>query len=217
MIKIILADDHPIIRDGMKVVLESQTDFNIIEVANDGEEAFNLVKEKMPDILLTDITMPKMNGLELALKLKEMGSATKVIILSMHDTEAYIKQAIENGAKGYVMKDADKLEIIAAIRKVHNGENYFSKSASHVLINQLYNPKKKEEKIEDPNDISKREKEVLNLIAKGMSNKEIADKLFLSVRTVDAHRYNIMQKLEVKNTAELITKALKKKLIEIES
>ncbi|MBC7861998.1 MAG: response regulator transcription factor [Bacteroidia bacterium] len=215
MIKIIIADDHPIVRDGLRSALDSIENFHVIGVAVNGVEALNLIKSDPPDLLLTDISMPEMNGIDLTREVTKKYPDVKVIILSMHENDAYINNALQAGAHGYLLKDSEKAELNNAIERVVAGEKYFSKSVSQILVNGLYNkPGENGEDQQDVTGISKRELEVLEMIALGLSNKEIAGKLFLSIRTVDAHRYNIMQKLKVKNTAEMIKTAVKMKLIE---
>jgi two-component system response regulator DegU len=215
MIKIIIADDHPIVRDGLRSALDSIENFHVTGVAVNGVEALNLIKNEPPDLLLTDISMPEMNGIDLTREVTKKYPEVKVIILSMHENDAYINNALQAGAHGYLLKDSEKAELNSAIERVVAGEKYFSKSVSQILVNGLYNkPGESGEEQQDITGISKRELEVLEMIALGLSNKEIAGKLFLSIRTVDAHRYNIMQKLKVKNTAEMIKTAVKMKLIE---
>jgi DNA-binding NarL/FixJ family response regulator len=214
MIKIIIADDHPIVRDGLRSALDSIENFSVIGVAVNGVEALNLIKNEQPDLLLTDISMPEMNGIDLTREVAKKYPEVKIIILSMHENDAYINNALQAGAHGYLLKDSEKAELNSAIERVVAGEKYFSKSVSQILVNGLYNKPGENEDQQDITGISKRELEVLEMIALGLSNKEIAGKLFLSIRTVDAHRYNIMQKLKVKNTAEMIKTAVKMKLIE---
>ncbi|MFN6037163.1 MAG: response regulator [Bacteroidota bacterium] len=214
MIKILIVDDHPIVRDGLKIALESVNDFEIVGAVTSGSEALKILKVNAVDVLLSDVSMPEMNGMQLVKEAKKISKDLKVLFLSMHENEAYIKSAIDSGANGYLLKDSEKSELETAIFKVYNGETFFGKSVSKLLAetesetigNTLA---KKEESI-----LSQRELEVLYLIAQGFSNKEIAVKLFISNRTVDAHRYNIMQKMNVKNTAELIKNAVKLKLVE---
>lgn len=215
MIRIIIADDHPIVRDGLRSALDSIENFHVTGVAANGYEALWLIKSDPPDLLLTDISMPEMNGIDLTREVAKKFPGVKVIILSMHENDAYINNALQAGAHGYLLKDSEKGELQRAIEKVVGGEKYFSKSVSQILVNGLYNKSgDKVEEAQDSGGLSKREVEVLQLIAQGYSNKEIAGKLFLSIRTVDAHRYNIMQKLSVKNTAEMIKTAVKMRLIE---
>lgn len=215
MIRILIADDHPIVRDGLRSALETIENFQVIGVAANGHEALGLIKNNPPDVLLTDISMPEMNGIELTREVARKHPEIKIIILSMHENDAYINNALQAGAHGYLLKDSEKAELAKAIERVMSGEKYFSKSVSQILVNGLYNkPQDKQSDAQEKTGLSSRELGILQMIAQGMSNKEIAAQLFLSIRTVDAHRYNIMQKLNVKNTAEMIKTAVKMKLIE---
>ena len=214
MIKILIVDDHPIVRDGLKMALESVKGFEVVNAVTSGSEALKILKSNAVDVLLSDVSMPEMNGMQLVKEAKKISKDLKVLFLSMHENEAYIKSAIDSGANGYLLKDSEKSELETAIVKVYGGETFFGSSVSKLLaengdITTSIASLKKEESI-----LSQRELEILHLIAQGFSNKEIAIKLYISNRTVDAHRYNIMQKMNVKNTAELIKNAVKMKLVE---
>lgn len=214
MIKILIVDDHPIVRDGLKVTLEGVNGFEVVGAVTSGEEALKILSSKPVDVLLSDVSMPEMNGIQLVKEAKKISKDLKVLFLSMHENEAYINSAIDSGANGYLLKDSEKVELETAIVEVYKGEKFFGKSVSKLLTNNqdtsmTSTPLKKDDSL-----LSQRELEVLHLIAQGLSNKEIAVKLFISNRTVDAHRYNIMQKMNVKNTAELIKNAVKLKLVE---
>lgn len=216
MIKIVIADDHRIIRDGLKSLLSDEKGIIIIGEAANGEEALIKTHELKPDILMADISMPGMSGIEMTRILCKEDSKTKVLIVSMHDNEDYINQALEAGASGYLLKDSSKEELLKAIKAVQNGETYCSGDVSKILLNKfLVSSRSKKLKIEseDRLELTKREKEILKLISDGLSNKEIANLLFVSTRTVDTHRYNVMQKLNVKNGAELVRMAFKLNLI----
>lgn len=216
MIKIIIADDHRIIRDGLKSLLSDEKDIRIIGEAADGEEALVKTRELKPDILIADISMPELNGIEMTRLLSKEGLDTKVLIVSMHDNEDYISQALDAGASGYLLKDSSKDELLKAIKAVQDGETYCSGDVSKILLNKfLVSSRSKKLKIEseDRLELTKREKEILKLISDGLSNKEIANLLFVSTRTIDTHRYNVMQKLNVKNGAELVRIAFKLNLI----
>ncbi|OFY84243.1 MAG: DNA-binding response regulator [Bacteroidetes bacterium RIFCSPLOWO2_12_FULL_35_15] len=216
MIKIVIADDHRIVRDGLKSLLSDEKDILIIGEAANGEEALNKTHELKPDILMADISMPGMNGIEMTRILCKEDSKTKVLIVSMHDNEDYINQALEAGASGYLLKDSSKEELLKAIKAVQNGETYCSGDVSKILLNKFLvssRSKKLKTESEDRLELTKREKEILKLISDGLSNKEIANLLFVSTRTIDTHRYNVMQKLNVKNGAELVRIAFKLNLI----
>ena len=218
MIKIYLVEDHHIVRYGIKSLLEINPEFQIVGESDNGEDLLLQVKKLNIDLVISDISMTGMDGIELTKQIKKVSAgAIKVLILSMHADELYINQCFEAGANGYMLKDFKNNELNEAIKKIIKGEKYISRSASQILadnyISKEYsNTNKSGTKI----DITKREKEIMELISLGFSNKEIADKIFVSISTVDAHRYNILKKMEVKNTAEMITKAIKLKLILIQ-
>ncbi|MEM6360978.1 MAG: response regulator transcription factor [Bacteroidota bacterium] len=209
-IKVVLADDHSVVRTGIKMLISSDESIEIIGEASSGAEALSMIKNSQPDILITDISMPGMTGIELAEIIKNEHRGTKVLVLSTYSDEEYILSAFEAGASGYLPKDTDEDQFLAAIKTVSEGDVYYTKEVSDILTKSLIKQKRT---IEDPLELTEREKEILKLIVDGMSNKEIADKLFISVRTVDTHRRNIMDKIEAKNTADLVRKALEDKLI----
>jgi DNA-binding NarL/FixJ family response regulator len=216
MTTIILADDHRIIRDGLRSLLSDEKNITIIGEASDGEEALIKTRELKPDILIADISMPVMNGIEMTRILTKEESQTKILIVSMHNNEDYINQALEAGASGYILKDSSKEELLKSIKAIEKGETYCSGDVSKILLNRfLLTNKTKKLKVEaeESLQLTRREKEILKFISEGLSNKEIATKLFVSTRTVDSHRYNVMQKLKVKNGAELVRMAFKLNLI----
>jgi len=211
---IVLVDDHSLVRDGIRALLESEEDLNVIGEGSDGIEAISLVEEKNPDVLIIDIRMPKMTGLEAVEKLSAANSETKCIILSMHDSEEYILKSVTAGAKGYLLKDTGKSEFIKAIHAVQEGGKYYSGDISNVLVNNLLNPvKKNTEKVKNdistnkPFNLTNKEIQVLNLVLSGLTNKQISEKLQNSKRTVETHRFNLMRKMEVKNLIDLSKKA----------
>lgn len=217
-IRIILADDHALVRDGIKSLLEDEADLIVIDEANDGQEALEKAAEKQPDLLIIDIRMPRMSGIEAAGKLSQYSKHTKALVLSMHDSDEYVLQSIEAGAKGYLLKDTSKEEFLKAIHTVHTGGQYFSGDISTILVKKYMENKGGGEPAAEngtapvsrdglPPDITRREKQIFDLVLLGKSNKEIADELKKSVRTVEAHRYSLMKKLDVKNLAELTQKA----------
>ncbi|MEM1137381.1 MAG: response regulator transcription factor [Bacteroidota bacterium] len=207
-IKVILADDHLLVRNGIKSLLENEEDIEVIGEASDGEDALEQAKLLNPDILILDIRMPKMSGIEAVKSLKKYSPNTKALILTMHDAEEYVVQAIGYGALGYVLKDANEQEFIDAIKKVSNGEKYFSISvAENLALNNVKSLNESKLGKRGLFELTKKEKEILQLIAKGLSSRDISKKLESSIRTVQVHRFNIMKKLEVKNVVELITVA----------
>ncbi len=209
-IKVILADDHSVVRKGIKMLISGDESIEIMGEAASGTEALQMVKRLDPNIIITDISMPGMSGIELTEKIKTEHPTTKVLVLSTHNDEEYILRSFEAGALGYLPKDTEEDEFIAAIRTVAGGDVYYTNEVSNILTKSLI---KKKRMFDDTRDLTEREKEILKLIVEGLSNKEIGDKLFISVRTVDTHRRNIMDKIEAKNTAELVRKAIEDKLI----
>jgi len=211
---IVLVDDHSLVRDGIRALLESEEDLNVIGEGADGTEALSLVKEKNPDVLIIDIRMPKMTGIAAVQKLSASDSKTKCIILSMHDSEEYILQSVAAGAKGYLLKDTGKTEFIKAIHTVQDGGKYYSGDISNVLVNHLLNPKtttkenpKKDTRTSKPFDLTNKEIQVLTLVLSGLTNQQISEKLQNSKRTVETHRFNLMRKMDVKNLMDLSKKA----------
>ena len=214
-IKIVLADDHVLVRNGIKAMLEHDPDLAVTGEADNGSEALELAKAVKPDLLILDIRMPQMTGLEAAAKLKSYSPKTKAVILSMHDSEEYVLQALDAGAYGYLLKDTDKNEFVKALKQIHGGAKYFSGSVSNVLANRLLGKKsagKPSAKIDSYN-LSKREKEILHMVVDGKQNKQIADQLDKSIRTIETHRFNIMKKLEVNNAIDMVNKAMKENLV----
>ena len=207
-IKIIIVDDHELFRNGLKELLKKYDDVNIISLVKDGNELFSeLRKHEDIDIVLLDITMPNMDGFEVLNLLKELNSNVKPIVISMHDEGNYIAKCAKNGAYSYLLKNTDQEELIRTIRIVSKEKKYFSPQIAEKMINYMSDQSISE------NILSKKEKEILDLIAKGLTTKEVAKKLFVSSRTIETHRANIIKKLEVKNTAELIKKATEINLI----
>ena len=215
-IRVLIVDDHALVRDGIFAMLKTADNIEVIGEASDGIEATIAVKNYQPDVVLMDIIMPGMNGIEALQEIKNESSDTKVILLSMEISEEYISEALRHGVKGYIPKDVRKNGLIEAITRVHSGEEYFDPRVSEVIFKNYYQKKTKTSTIiPGSGKISPREEEILTLIAQGVGNQEIADKLFISVKTVDAHRSHIMQKLGLKNTVELIKFAIKTGLIQL--
>ncbi|MBU2888048.1 response regulator transcription factor [Gilvimarinus agarilyticus] len=215
-INILVVDDHSLVREGIITMLSIYEDFNIIGDAESGEQALEKIAEEKPDVMLLDINMPGMNGIETAKKVLADYEGIRIIILSMEVTQDHISEAIKAGVAGYLAKDTKKEVLAEAIRKVMEGEQYFGDKISEVIFKGFYKQSKGEQVAKENKDLSKREVEVLRQIASGLSNREIADKLFISIRTVDAHRNHIMQKLSMKSTAQLVKYAIKEKIIDLE-
>lgn len=216
-IKVLIADDHQVVRDGLKNILLSADDISIIaEVAN-GRDAVSLYNQLKPDVVVMDISMPIMNGIEATRLIKENDPNAKVLVLTMHDNQEYFNQAIRSGAMGFVLKNTDREELIQAVKSVAAGNNFFSKDISMMIINNYIKTAKEGEERENFKGIplTKREIEILKLIATGYSNQEIANILYISYNTVDTHRKNIMHKLSIKNTAGLVRYAIEKEIISL--
>lgn len=207
-IKLIIADDHELFRKGLAELLRKHDDIKIVKSVADGIEFMELINSQFEaDIVLLDITMPNMDGFQVLKELKTLNSDIKPIVISMHNDGNYIAKCAKMGAYGYLLKNTDEAELILAIRSVNSGKKYFSAEISEKMINFMSTQSISE------NVLSNKETEVLGLISKGLTTKEIATKLFVSSRTIETHRANILKKLEVKNTAELIKKATKMNLV----
>jgi DNA-binding NarL/FixJ family response regulator len=213
-IRILLADDHTILRNGIRALLEQEPDLEVVAEAEDGRAAVSLACQFKPDVAIIDIAMPLLNGLEATRQIKKILPGVRVLVLSMHDNEEYIRQVLEAGAMGYILKDAAARELISAIRSVYQGEAVLSPAITRLVIEDYLRwggirPAEKDE------ILSPREREVLQLIAEGYTNKQIAGILTLSIKTVQAHRLNLMGKLNLHDRGELIKYAIQKKIIEI--
>jgi DNA-binding NarL/FixJ family response regulator len=213
-IRILLADDHTILRNGIRAILEDEPGMLVIGEADDGRKAVSLACQLKPDIVVMDIAMPLLNGLEATRQIKHSCPEVKVVILTMHDNEEYIIQMLEAGAMGYILKDAAARELISALRTVHKGEAVLSPAITRIVIEDYLRwggirPSENNE------ELSPREREILQLIAEGYTSKQIAEMLVISIKTVQAHRNSLMQKLNLHNRGELIKYAIQKKIIEI--
>lgn len=216
-IRILLADDHQIFRDGIKALLSDIADFEIIAEASNGDELLCILKTSEPDIIVMDISMPGLSGIELTRKISELYPQIAVLILSMHSNEDFVINSVINGAKGYLPKDTGRKELLEAIYAIADGDEYFGKLiTSNMMKSFIKKTQKKSLPIDKENQLTTREIEIIQQIGKGLSNKEIADKLFISVRTVDSHKNHMMQKLKLRSSAEIIIYAIKNKIIEIE-
>ena len=221
MIKVALADDHEIVRYGIKMVLEDDPEIEVIWEASDGQETLDKMTEESPDVLVVDIRMPLLTGLEVTQKLKQADPKVKIVMLTMHDDSEYVLKSMQFGADGYLLKDTNKTEFNKAVKLVNNGQKYFSGDISTTIVNSFLNtggPVSQATEatvaptIAQDYGLTKREKQILKLIYDGVSNKEIAEQLDKSIRTIETHRFNIMKKLEVNNITELLKKVDKEKL-----
>jgi DNA-binding NarL/FixJ family response regulator len=212
-IRILLADDHGIVRRGLHYLLERSPGMQVIGEAADGREAVRLAEETSPDVVIMDIAMPNLNGIEATAQIVKKNPKAGVIILSMHSDEAYLVRALSAGARGYLLKDSAEADLIRAVQAVSQGRPFFSPAISRTLLED-YVRRLQQENLRDSYDLlTDREKEVLQLLAEGKSNKEAAALLSLSLYTVETHRANLMQKLGLHNTAEIVLYAVRKKII----
>ena len=212
-IRILLADDHSLVRKGLRLLLESQEGVAVVGEASDGREAVRLTSELQPDIAILDIAMPNLNGIEAAAQITKGCPAVRVIILSMHSDESYVVRALDAGARGYLLKDSAEDDLVQAIRTVAQGRPYFSPAISAALLEDYIRALRQRGLTDSYDLLTDREKEVLQLLAEGKSNKEVAVLLKLSPYTVETHRTNLMQKLNLHNTAEIVLYAVRKKII----
>jgi len=212
-IRVLLADDQGIVRKGLRFLLSQDPGIEIAGEAEDGREAVRLAGELQPHVVIVDIAMPQLNGLDAATQITKANPRTAVIILSMYSDEEFLIRALTVGAKGYLLKDSAEADVLRAVHAVAQGRTYFSPAIAHTLLED-YMRRLTQEGLQDRYDLlTDREREVLQLLAEGRSNKEVASILGLSVHTVDTHRTNFMQKLDLHNTAEIVIYAMRKKII----
>ena len=210
IIRVVLADDHVFVRDGIKSLLETEVNIEVVGEATDGLEALKMVETHQPDLLILDIRMPNLTGIEVVEKLRGQNNTVKIIMLSMHESEEYVLKSIKAGTDGYLLKGSSKEEFLKSLHTVANGGKYFSGDISSILIGQLSNSTvaiETKQTLDEELLITKREKEILKLLLSGKGNKEIAEALDISKRTAEVHRFNLMKKLKVKNLMELSNKA----------
>jgi two-component system response regulator NreC len=214
-VKLLVADDHKIFRQGIKKLLEEESDMSVVGEAADGREAVKKATELKPDVILMDIAMANLNGLEATKQIKKVLPSIRVIMLTMHKNEEYILQSFQAGASGFILKEGAVEELVSAIRSIHQDKSFLSPTISKTLID-AYLRKMETGKTETPFDLlTDREREVLQLIAEGYTNREVAKALFISVKTVEAHRAHIMQKLNIHDIAKLVKYAIQKGLVDL--
>ena len=211
--RVLLADDHSIVRRGLRSLIESEPDMQVVAEASDGLEALRLCDEHQPDAIILDVAMPKMNGIEVAERVQKLARPPSVLVLSMHADESYIIRALAAGARAYLLKDATDEDLIPALRAVAAGRPFFSPSVTGVLIEDYVRQLQARGLTDSYHLLTDREREVLQLLAEGRSNKEVAALLDLGVSTVETHRANLMQKLNLHNTAEIVLYAVRKRII----
>lgn len=217
-IKVLLVDDHALIREGVATVLRQVDGIKVVGMASSGEEGISLAKVHHPNVVLMDIMMGGMTGIEASRWIKEQDSSIKIILVSSEVKKEFISAGIQSGVDGYLHKDSDKETLIDAIRSVARGGRYFNEAITSLVFEDFYKKEKYSapKAIKDENGLSKREVEVLSHVASGKSNKEIAETLFISVKTVETHKTNILSKLGLRNTAELVRYAIKNNIIPME-
>ena len=212
-VRIVLADDHAVVRNGLRLILQQHSDFLVVGEASDGREALRITAREQPDVAVMDIGMPNLNGIETARRIADEYPHTRVAVLSMHKDEGYVVRALKAGVRAYVLKDSAESELIAAVRAISSGRSFFSPSIRKIL-QEDYMRQLEDDGLEDTYDLlTSREREILQLIAEGRANKEIAAMLNLSLFTVETHRTHILQKLNLHSVPELILYAVRKGII----
>ena len=208
-IHILLADDHAVVRQGFKMILAAQPDMEIVGEAGNGREALDLAGQLQPDVIVMDVAMPELNGIEATRRIADLSPRSRVLALSMHKDSVYVREILRAGARGYLLKDSISSDLLAAVRAVARGEGYLSPGVSDAVLNDY------RRHVTDPIDLlTSREREVLQMIAEGKTNKEIATVLNLSVYTVDAHRGRIMEKLNMHSATDLVRFAVRAGLVD---
>jgi two-component system response regulator NreC len=212
-IRILLADDHTILRIGLKMMLNAQPNMEVVGEAQDGHQAIDEAQRLQPDIVLMDITMPEMNGIEATRQIKRLNPNIKILILTMHKQEEYVFLALQAGASGYMLKEATDTELITAIHVIKSGQFYLSPTAQSVVVGDYLQKVRAGEERDNYSSLTEREREILKLVAEGYTNNQIAERLVISPKTVDTHRTHIMDKLNMHSRAELIKYAMRRGLL----
>ena len=215
-IKVLLAEDHTIVRKGIRSLLDNEPDIEVIGEAEDGREAVEKVEELCPDIVLMDITMPRLNGLDASRQIKKMHPEVRVLVLTMYTNEEYILQLLQAGASGYLVKQSAPEELLSAIQAAYRGDTFLSPSISKTIVEEYLRHTEKTVQDDSYASLTIREREVLQLITEGYSNREISETLHISVKTVGVHRVNLMEKLGIHNTTELVKYAIRKGIISLD-
>ena len=211
--KIIIAEDHTILRAGLRALLSSREDIEVIGEAGDGREAIRIADQLVPDLLLIDLSMPKLNGIEAIKEIKKKHPKMKILVLTVHKGDEYIIASLEAGADGYILKDASQNELLLAMDYIMNDKLFLSPSISDKIVTGYLLNKSQNKPKSSLDNLTNREREILKLIAEGLTNKKIADHLFISLKTVEKHRANLMQKLNLRNTASITAFAIEKGLV----
>lgn len=213
-IRILLADDHTILRAGLKMMLNAQPDMEVVGEAQDGRQAIHEAQRLQPDVILMDITMPDMNGIEATRQVKKLLPDIKILILTMHEHDEYVFQALRAGASGYMLKEAADTELITALHVIQSGQFYLSPAAQSVMVGDYLQRVRTGEEKDSYSSLTEREREILKLVAEGHTNNQIAELLIISPKTVDTHRTHIMDKLNLHSRAELVKYAMRRGLLE---
>jgi len=216
VIRVIIAEDHHLVRQGIRALLEKQSHISVIGEAQDGQEALDLTRKMRPDVLLLDINMPRINGIDVIKKLRSVGTPTEVLILSMHEDESLVKRALYNGARGYILKKSITEELFTAIRDTSSRRTYLSPQLYNFVDSDILEDNERVNRVSQIKSLTSRELEVCQLIVNGNKNNEIARQLGISVKTVEKHRANLMEKLSVQDVAGLVREAIKQGLIFLE-
>src|SRR5690348_1710016 len=213
-IRVLLVDDHTILRQGLKMLLHAQPDMEVVGEASDGYQAIAEAQRLQPDVILMDITMPEMNGIEATRHVRRQHPDIRVLVLTMHENEEYLFQVLRAGAAGYILKEAADTELITAIRTVQSSRFYLSPSAQTMMVGDYLQRVRTGEEKDSYSGLTEREREILKLVAEGLTNNQIAERLFISPKTVDTHRTHIMDKLNLHSRAELVKYAMRRGLLE---
>lgn len=212
-IRVFIADDHAVLRAGLRMLIDAQPDMQVVGEAEDGEEAVRRVVSLRPEVALVDVSMPRLDGLEVVRRLQESAPQVRVLILSMYDDEGYLRRALEHGAAGYILKKAADTELMAAVRAVARGENYVYPSLTHLLVNRYLGRQEEGQPGPSPAGLSDRELEVLKLLAAGYTSQQVGDQLALSVKTVETYKARVLEKLGLQSRVELVRYALRHGLL----
>ena len=213
-IRVLLCDDHTVVRQGLRRILETDDDLEVIGEAGDGRTAIDLAQRLHPHVVVMDIALPELNGVEATRHILKRGDGARVLILTMHADDVCVRQSLRAGARGYLLKDAEDLDLLKAVKAVGRGGSYFSPAISKVLLEAYLGEAGAQEIDDNLALLTDREREVLQLIAEGKTNKEIASRLGVSINTVETHRKHIMEKLDLHNTAEIVRFAIRKKVVQ---
>lgn len=216
MIRVVLAEDHHLVRQGIRLILEKAADIQVLAEAENGQQLVHLVQTLQPDVVVMDINMPELNGIQAAAQIQQLPVETRIVILSVHSDETLIRQALRNGVKGYLLKRSVTEDLLLAIRSAHQGEFYLSPTISKIVSQQALTGSPDDKSYRPFDTLSAREYEVLKFVAEGYTNKRIAQTMHLSIKTVEKHRANLMSKLNVYDVASLVRLAIKHRVIFLE-